>query len=81
MGRVTIRMENAYSDGHSSVQRHDVDAPGQGVPIEDWWEDVVWPLTGDGHGIDKDLGSYHLATIIEADRTELIGETFEWDSS
>lgn len=45
--------------------------------LADWWEEVVYPHTGDGHGADNDVGSCYTATIIHGP-ARLLGETTEW---
>jgi hypothetical protein len=76
---VTIRMENTYEDGHESTSEHVLDNPEDPENLEDWWEDYVWELTGDGHGADNPkLGSLHEATIIKADDESLVGQSMEW---
>jgi hypothetical protein len=83
---IKVRIENDYSDGHRSVQEIDVAAPrisesdwldgSWTVAVEEWWEEVVYEHTGDGHGIDVD-GSCYTATIIEGDPA-LVGLSNEW---
>jgi hypothetical protein len=73
---VTVRIENSYSDGHES--KSEVLLPPPEGDLTQWFEDVVYPHTGDGHGIGKDLGSCHVATIIAADDAALLGENCEW---
>lgn len=87
MGRVIIRMENVYEDGHESERILDVSPPPptawkDEVELDAWWEEVVWPETGDGHGIGKDLGYCHVATIIGGDVDQaLVGKSTEWAGS
>lgn len=73
---VVVRIENAYSDGHQSDREVPVDAPSG--ELEAWFEEKVFPLTGDGHGIGNDLGSCYVATIVRADDASLVGATHEW---
>jgi hypothetical protein len=75
---VTIKVENTYEDGHESVVEVDVDAPEDADDLEDWWQDTVFPHTGDGHGIGTKLGSWHEVTIIRADDDKLVGLNMEW---
>jgi len=77
---VEIRIENAYSDGHESVHIAKVAEPASlsERDLEDWWQDVVFPKTGDGHGQHHSGGSYYQVTVIKADTTALIGQTHEW---
>lgn len=74
---LTIRVENAYSDGHKSKQVETVEVE----PFEDLeqlWEQL-WEFTGDGHGIGNDLGYCHEITIVDASgRPELVGKCNEW---
>jgi hypothetical protein len=75
---VTVHIENVYEDGHSSERDVELTTPS---PInEGWWEDAVWPETGDGH-VSEDAaaqGSYYTATIIRSDNPELLGQSREW---
>lgn len=77
---VIVRIENTYSDGHTSTRHEELDAPD--VADEQWWQDAVFPLTGDGHGAEiPGLGSHSIATIVATDRrpsARLIGRTHEW---
>jgi hypothetical protein len=80
--KVTIEVENAYSDGHESKHEVVVDAPSSLEPeaVTAWFEDVVWQHTGDGHGEDSSLGSCYRATVKSAGRgcEALVGEWYEW---
>jgi hypothetical protein len=48
--------------------------------LEDWWQDVVFEYTGDGHGNGDNgkLGSCYTATIIRCDNPVFLDESFEW---
>ena len=72
---VTVKIENTYSDGRHSEGIVGVVAPS--ADLDDWWNDIVFPHTGDGHGEDG-LGSCYTATVIAADEAELIGKSYEW---
>lgn len=76
MRPVTVRIDNAYSDGYESSSLHELEVPA-GAELEEWWEEVVWPLTGDGHGAGVKLGTCYTATIVAGD-PELVGESQEW---
>lgn len=78
---VSVLIENTYSDDHRSVETVTVPAPDPAAPdLEDWWEEAVFPHTGDGHGIGRpDLGSHHTATITEAEDATLVGLDHEWE--
>ncbi len=75
--RVTVRIDNTYSDGHESTR--EVELPRPAGDLEAWWESVVWKETGDGHGVDR-IGSCYTATIVESDDPALVGESYEWVS-
>lgn len=87
MSKAVIRMQNAYEDGHESERVFTVAPPPSTawkdeVELDAWWEEIVWPETGDGHGRDKDLGYCHVATIIGGDVDKsLIGKSVEWVGS
>ena len=78
-----IRVENTYSDGYESTNEYLIDDATVKVnceeDLEDFLHDLLYSYTGDGHGIDSDLGSYYTVTILESDRPELVGYTREWD--
>lgn len=75
--RLTIRVESAYSDGHTSKQVKTVEVE----PFEDLeqlWEQLE-EFTGDGHGVGNDLGYCYEITIVDAPGgSELIGKCNEW---
>jgi hypothetical protein len=75
---LTVKIENTYSDGwHSDAIVHVVSP---GPDLDEWWDDVVFPHTGDGHG-GFGLGSCYTATILTADDPNLVGESYEWIDS
>ena len=73
---VTVRIENTYSDGHESMREAMLPAPNGA--LDEWWQEVAFPETGDGHGIEGRLGSCYTATIIKADNPALVGLSEEW---
>ena len=75
--RVTVKIENSYSDGHESTRVVELPAPGD--DLDAWWENVVWEETGDGHGVGG-LGSCYTATIVTANDASLVGKSYEWTS-
>lgn len=82
MSTVTVKIENAYADGHESVHEVEVTAPTatDWDSMDTWWEDEVLPHTGDGHGAKHPkLGAYYEATIIRADEPLLVSMHREWD--
>lgn len=74
---MTIKVENAYSDGHESEQVETI----QVLPFEDLeelWEQLH-EFTGDGHGIGNNLGYCYTVTILASpDFLELVGKSNEW---
>lgn len=78
---VLVEIENSYTDGHESTSQHRLaaptDAPGS-EELDEWWEDKVFPLTGDGHGANNPrLDALHTATIIEGPAS-LLEESYDW---
>lgn len=78
---IEVRIENTYEDGHEST--HIVHLPAPEGDLDSWWEDVVLEQTGDGHGIDNDLGYCYEATVVGTpkDFEHLLGESREWSGS
>jgi hypothetical protein len=79
---ITVRIENDYEDGHHSERIARVDKPDVNQTLEDWWNDVVFPETGDGHGVGG-MGSCYTATILHCHPVThhdvyLPGQTYEW---
>jgi hypothetical protein len=75
-----VRIENTYSDGHTSTHTVEVPAPHLDDDLENWWDEEVLVHTGDGHGEDGSLGFLYQATIVEADELPLmIGMAREWN--
>ncbi len=72
--KVAVLIENSYADGHESRRVVEVDPPAGA--LVDWWEDVIFPETGDGHGGDAS----HDATVLYAPEAHarLVGETYDW---
>jgi hypothetical protein len=70
--QVTVHIENDYEDGHHSEL--DIELPARDVIDEDWWQEIVWPHTGDGHAGN----SCYTATITKADDPTLLNRTWEW---
>lgn len=63
---VRVRVENTYEDGHESVLEYLVREPvdASESALEEWVEEKVYPLFGDGHGAEHPkLGSHHEATV------------------
>uniref|UniRef100_A0A5Q5BTD5 Uncharacterized protein n=2 Tax=unclassified Mycobacterium TaxID=2642494 RepID=A0A5Q5BTD5_MYCSS len=74
---LTIKVENAYSDGHESEQTHTVTME-RFRGEEDLWEQL-FEYTGDGHGDGRDLGSLHTVTVLGCpEYPELVGLSNEW---
>jgi hypothetical protein len=77
MLNLTIKVENAYSDGHTSEQIHQVDL-GRFRGDEALW-DELWEYTGDGHGDSRDLCAIYTVTILESPQfPPLVGLSNEW---
>lgn len=75
---VIVHIENDYEDGYRSES--DVELPAPGADVEAWWEDVVFPHTGDGHGVNpggRTLDACYTATVI-AGEPDHVGLSNEW---
>jgi hypothetical protein len=73
---VTVRIENAYECGRESSET--IDLPNPTGPLEDWWEEVIFPCTGDGHPCGSKERCHSEATILAADDPVLVGQTMGW---
>lgn len=74
---LTIKVENAYSDGYESEHVETI----QVSPFEDLEERwaQLHEFTGDGHGIGNDLGYCYTVSILGSpDCPELVGKSNEW---
>ena len=72
-----IKVENTYSDGHESTVVETVEVQPFN-DIEELWEQLQ-DRTGDGHGVDRDLGYCYTITILAAaEYPELVGASNEW---
>jgi hypothetical protein len=78
MATVTVRIENVYSCGRVSSSEEQVSAPTG--DLDRWWENVIYPLTGDGHPCGSGEDAVYEATIVKSpdDRPELVGQSHEW---
>lgn len=74
--RMKILIENDYEDGSRSTSVLELAEEPAVAEMDDWWEDVVWPETGDGSGANMD--ACYTATITEADTAGLVGLKREW---
>lgn len=71
-----VRIRGRYTSGHT-YERLALLSPA-GRSLDDWWQDVVFPHTGDGI-TDAEIGSAHTATIVDAPgRDYLSGATYVW---
>lgn len=82
MQHAIVHIENAYEDGHESAQIVLVSAPDSVLfvdELEQWFEDKVFPFTGDGHG-ENGMGSCYTATLWKAsgDLNRFAGYEKEW---
>lgn len=74
---LTVKMENAYSDGYQSEQTHQVQFDAV-IDAEDLWEQL-YEYTGDGHGVGRDLDAIYTASVLACpQRPELVGLSNEW---
>lgn len=71
-----VSITNTYPD-RRSVTVVTVDSPDPTRNLTGWWEDKVFPHTGDGHG--QRQYAIHTAIIMSSDVIGMVGRTFEWD--
>lgn len=77
MLNLTIKVENAYSDGYTSVQTHRVEL-GQFRGEDAMW-DELWEYTGDTHGDARNVDAIYTVTILESPKMPpLVGLSNEW---
>lgn len=79
---VLVSIENTYEDGHESETEVWLPIWEGAAPDDDWWDDVVQPHTGDGHGAEHPkLGVSYEATIMrvaDPNDTTMCGVTYSW---
>ena len=74
---LTVKVENAYSDGYQSEQTQTVRLAAVDDE-EDLWEQL-YDYTGDGHGIGRDLNAIYEMTVLACpQRPEFVGLNNEW---
>ena len=73
---VTVKIENGYECGQESGET--LDLPSPTGSLEDWWEEVVFPHTGDGHPCGGEEEGCSVATIIAAADPAFVGQTTSW---
>jgi hypothetical protein len=73
----TVEVDGPTCPGHSDI--HSAESfycDGSCLHVTDWFDDAVYPETGDGHGADSELGSCYSATVVSGPRW--VGESYEW---
>lgn len=75
---VKVKIENSYADGHESETTVTVEPPEafDEATLDDWWNNVVFPHTGDGYS--ESMSSSAEATVLEGPQ-DLVDETYGWD--
>lgn len=73
VGMTNVLIENTYTCGRESEEV--VSLPDPDGDLEDWFDDVVYAETGDGHSCSSTDGSYHEATVLDGPRA---GATRSW---
>lgn len=74
---VMVKIENHYECGRNSESIVLVPAPAG--EVGDWWQEVVWDLTGDGHECGEADDALYEASIVAAPgREDLVGQTMSW---
>lgn len=76
-GTVTVEISNTYTCGRESGSTEHVRYPEAGELLEDWWDDVVIPLTGDSHACGSSEHATYEAEIADApDNPTLVGQSW-----
>ncbi|MEQ3552605.1 hypothetical protein WIS52_19195 [Pseudonocardia nematodicida] len=80
MGMITVRVESTYSCGHESEHPAVIRAPRAGEGVEEWFDDVVRPESGDGHSCGPSEHAHYEALVTVApSRPDLLGQTRTWE--
>lgn len=79
MNNVAVRITNTYECGRMTTSQVAVPVPE--APLEDWWEDEVHALTGDGHPCGSTENALYEAQIVwgPPGYEHLMGETYSWE--
>lgn len=72
-----VVIENTYTCGRQSSVVADVAEPAD--ITEEWRDEVVHPLTGDGHPCGSTEHAMYTAVITDATREEWVGQLFTWE--
>jgi hypothetical protein len=73
----TVRIDNTYTDGHRSSRTVELPAPDR--DLDEWFDDVVYPETGNSdYAGERGIGTVFTATIIACDVHEHVGRDAEW---
>lgn len=71
-----VKITNTYADRSNTVTVT-VETPWTWPDgLEGWWQDTVFPHTGDGFG-ENELATCE-AEVVASDVPELVGKTYEW---
>lgn len=71
-----IKITNTYAGRVSTTVVEIEEAGRDDIDDPNWWDEEVWPHTGDGHGQSE--SAWYDAEIIEAADESLVGQTYEW---
>lgn len=75
---VLVEIENSYADGHESTVQVRVAPPADPddeEEVDDWWNNTVFPLTGDGHS--ETMNSSYEAKVLEGPEA-LVDANYGW---
>ena len=77
---VTVELVGEYASGHKANRKVEVRPPTAGelldVDLADWWNEVVFPETGDGRPHDPSCWEAKVVTAPAC--SWLVGRTYEW---
>lgn len=88
-GAVVVSITNTYTCGHESGSDHVLMGPLCGRACDEWWDEPVHDLMGDGHepgvggedciGAEREHAYYEATITASPDRPELVGESRSWE--
>ena len=74
-GSVTVLIESSYACGHTCARVLALPAPAG--PLSDWWDESVWPETGDGR--HPSTAASYAATVVASTDPAFVGHRRVWE--
>lgn len=77
---ITVELDGAYASGHKAHRTVEVRPPTEEelceTDLESWWNDAVFPETGDGR--PNDVSCWEAKILAAPTCPQIIGRTYEW---